>query len=148
MAKLALDPRKSLAIAPVSVRVAYFAALASGLLIFADGLSRGRLLGIFSSSWAIVVSLIVGYLFADNGLLFLKARLLGRHVALVLQGLLVAAGVSAFSQGTAANLAAAILSGVLFLIVIGSLYSTSARAYFASRSYQPIVNGAVSRRKK
>lgn len=140
MPKLSISPRSAFIAAPTSIRAAYAALITVAVLVAADGISGGSVLGLFGANgWSIAGGLLGGYLIADAGLLVLRARSLGRKLAYVVGALALVGGGFTVTGMMSGSLIAGIALIVLSAAVFITVSVPSSAAHFASRTDQPAI---------
>lgn len=147
MPKLAVDPRKPFAAAPRALRVAYLASVLVGVLVAADAVTQGALLGVFSGVGGMVLGLVGGYMFADNGILFLRGRVLGRRVGIVLACLALIAGGLAVASGEVLPMIGGIVTALAACTLIGCLFHGSATEYFTAHAGASTASSLLRRKR-
>lgn len=151
-----LDPRAGLAAAVPTIRLAYAAMLVQSLGVFVFAVSGGRLFAVDSSAWwQILLGVLAAYLVFDSAAVVLKARPMGRWLALILSGMVLAlsgVGVSlAVSGGSAlgtASCAVVLLAAMASIVAV--LLPPSNRAFSAYQGLSlvggPTQNVAAERK--
>jgi hypothetical protein len=141
-----LNPRSGYMAAPTSLRVAYLSMLVQALALFVFAISGGRAFSASAGSWwQILLGVLGSYLIFDSGNVVLKGRSLGRWLALISSGLMLAGfGWHLFAHGSTASTFALFLHGVVLanaILTIVAVLLPSSNAVFSKSSNDQSIAG-------